>query len=82
MHARLGSDWRMKAVLLNIEGVLYSERAIPRDEIWLRDSDIVIVPKNAVRVIDDAIQLAMTDGLYSIFPFLANGIFFDNVTRL
>lgn len=74
---RRDADWRMKAVLLNIEGVLYGERAIPRDEIWLRDSDIVIVPKNAVRVIDDAIQLAMTDGLYSIFPFLANGVFFD-----
>ena len=36
---------------------------------WLRDSDVVVVPKRAILVVDDAINLIFTRGLYGVVPF-------------
>jgi polysaccharide export outer membrane protein len=65
---RRAEDWRMTATVLNIERALYGGDPAPRNEVWLRDSDVVVVPKTTLRVLDDAIELAFTDGLYGIFP--------------
>ena len=60
--------WRLMATKINIHAALYGKRPCPTDEIWLRDSDIVLVPKSAVLVTDDAVNLLFTRGLYSVFP--------------
>ena len=65
---RRAEDWRLLATKLDIRGGLYGERPIPSDEIWLRDSDIVLVPKAPIQRLDDAIQLVFTRGVYSAFP--------------
>ncbi len=65
---RRAEDWRLLATKLDIRGGLYGERPIPSDEIWLRDSDIVLVPKAPLQRLDDAIQLVFTRGIYSTFP--------------
>ncbi len=80
---RRDDDWRMKAVMLNLTGALYGNCPLPKDEIWLRDSDILLLPQRPIKVIDEAIQLVFTDGFYSMFPFLAfsnNG--FDSLTTI
>ena len=46
---RRAEDWRLLATRLDIRGALYGERPSPSDEIWLRDSDIVVVPKMPIR---------------------------------
>jgi polysaccharide export outer membrane protein len=83
---RRGEDWRLMATMLNIRGGLYGRQPLPKDELWLRDSDIVLVPKSRLRVLDDVIELVFTDGLYAAIPQLIfrDLIFgrFDNVTPL
>jgi polysaccharide biosynthesis/export protein len=65
---RRAEDWRLLATKIDIRGALYGERPSPSDEIWLRDSDIVVIPKMPVARVDDVIELYLTRGLYSAFP--------------
>ncbi len=69
---RRGDDWRMMATLLDIRGALYGKVPCPADEIWINDSDIVVVPKAPIRVFDDYVKLIFTEGLYHIVPFGTN----------
>jgi polysaccharide biosynthesis/export protein len=66
---RRGDDWRLMATLLDVRGALYGKVPTPADEVWLNDSDIVVVPKAPIRVFDDAVALVFTQGLYGIAPF-------------
>ena len=65
---RRGQDWRLLATMVDIRGALYGNRPTPADEIWLNDSDVVVVPKTPILVLDDFVQLVFTRGLYSVFP--------------
>lgn len=65
---RRAEDWRLLATRLDIRGALYGERPAPSDEIWLRDSDVVVVPKMPIRRANDVIELYLTRGVYSAFP--------------
>jgi polysaccharide biosynthesis/export protein len=66
---RRAEDWRLLATKLDIRGALYGERPSPADEIWLRDSDVVVVPKMPIRRAGDAIELYFTRGVYGVLPF-------------
>src|SRR5581483_4653893 len=66
---RRGEDWRLMATMLDIRGALYAKVPTPADEIWINDSDIVVVPKAPLRVFDDYVNLIFTQGIYGIFPF-------------
>jgi polysaccharide export outer membrane protein len=61
--------WRLMATRVCVRPALYNARNLEADDIWLRDSDIVIVPKMPIQVIDDYIQLIFTKGIYGIIPF-------------
>jgi polysaccharide biosynthesis/export protein len=69
---RRAEDWRLIATKLDIRGALFGNRPIPADEIWLRDSDVVIVPKHPILQTDDLINLIFTRGIYGVFPFGAS----------
>ena len=69
---RRAEDWRLLATKIDVRGGLYGERPAPSDEIWLRDSDVVVVPKMPIRRLDDLIELYMTRGVYSAFPIFFN----------
>lgn len=80
---RRGEDWRLMATMVDIRGALYGRRPAPADEIWLNDSDIVVVPKTPIQATDEVIQQYFTAGLYSLFPQYANGQFnFQNFSSL
>ncbi|HEY2760927.1 MAG TPA: polysaccharide biosynthesis/export family protein [Pirellulales bacterium] len=67
---RRGDDWRLMATLVNMQGtMLLNCRPCPCGEIWIDDSDIVMVPKTPVLIADDLINLYFTRGLYSVLPF-------------
>lgn len=80
---RRGDDWRLMATMLDIKGALYGRRPAPADEIWLNDSDIIVVPKTPIQATDDLIGQYFTSGLYSLFPQFAFGQFnFNNFRNL
>jgi polysaccharide export outer membrane protein len=65
---RRAEDWRLIATKIDIQGALWGKRPCPADEIWLRDSDIVVVPKSPILRFDDFVDLYFTRGLYGLFP--------------
>ncbi|MDX1946644.1 MAG: polysaccharide biosynthesis/export family protein [Pirellulaceae bacterium] len=65
---RRGEDWRLLATKLDVRGALYGTRPQPADEIWLRDSDVVVVPKSDLRRFDDLAELVFSQGIYRVFP--------------
>lgn len=76
---RRGDDWRLLATMLDVQGALYAKRPTPADEIWLGDSDVVVVPKGPLLVADDFINLVFTRGIYGVFPF-STSLSFTNLT--
>jgi polysaccharide export outer membrane protein len=72
---RRGDDWRMLATMLDINGAVYARRPAPADEIWLNDSDIIVVPKGPILVANEFIHQFFNQGLYSMFPQFAFGNF-------
>jgi polysaccharide export outer membrane protein len=61
--------WQLMATNVEIHHALFGKRPCPADEIWLRDSDVIVVPKRPIKVADDAIELLFTRGVYAVFPF-------------
>jgi len=65
---RRGPDWRLMATMLDLRGALYARRPVPADDIWLNDSDIILVPKTPIEQADDLIEQVFTRGLYGMVP--------------
>jgi polysaccharide export outer membrane protein len=65
---RRGPDWRLMATMLDLRGALYARRPVPADDIWLNDSDIVLVPKTPIQQVDEVIEQYITRGAYSLVP--------------
>jgi polysaccharide export outer membrane protein len=65
---RRGPDWRLMATMLDLRGALYGRRPVPADDIWLNDSDIVLVTKTPIQQADELIEQLFTRGLYSVVP--------------
>jgi len=68
---RRGDDWRLLATRLDLRGALYGHRPAPADEIWLNDSDIVVVPKSGLLVADNVTNLGFTKGLFGVAHYHA-----------
>jgi polysaccharide export outer membrane protein len=66
---RRGDDWRLMATKLDLRGSLYGHRPCPADEIWLNDSDIVLVPKTGILVAQNVIDLVFKQGVFKVVPF-------------
>lgn len=69
---RRAEDWRLIATRLDIRGALLGKRPCPADEIWLRDSDLVVVPKMPILLANNFIELVFTKGIYGVIPFSAS----------
>ena len=65
---RRDQNWRLMALKLDLQGAVFGKRPHPSDEIWLRDSDIVLVPKRPILRLADAVELYFSRTLYGIFP--------------
>ncbi len=69
---RRGDDWRLMATTVNLHTALGGNNSCPAGEIWLGDSDVVLVPKEAILKTDDFINLVFTRGLYGVIPFTSS----------
>ncbi len=65
---RRDENWNLVATKIDLQGALNGRRPHPSDEIWLRDSDIVLVPKAPIQRFSEAVELYLVRSLYSIFP--------------
>lgn len=65
---RRDEAWRLTATRLDLSGTLFGTRPFPSDEIFLRDSDIIVVPRKPIQRLSEAVDLYLTSTLYSIFP--------------
>lgn len=79
---RRGDDWQMTATMLNIQAPLYGNLNRPVGEIWLSDSDIVIVPKTRILVADEFIELVFTRGIYGVVPVSGIAVNFSKLSTL
>jgi polysaccharide export outer membrane protein len=68
---RRDENWHLMATTVNIRESLLFKKPCPSGEIWLRDSDIVLIPKSPILCADDAINLIFTRGIYGVFPMSA-----------
>ena len=65
---RRDDNWRLMATRLRLCDALLAKQPCPPDEIWLRDSDIVLVPKSALLLADEYIEMLFTRGVYGVLP--------------
>jgi polysaccharide export outer membrane protein len=65
---RRDEHWRLVATKLDLYGAVYGKRPQPSDEIWLRDSDIVIVPKMPIQRVNELVNMYITRTIYSVVP--------------
>jgi len=65
---RRDENWQLMATLINIRGAVYGRDPCPADEIWLRDTDIIVVPKHPILQADEFIELVFTRGIYGVLP--------------
>jgi polysaccharide export outer membrane protein len=68
---RRGDDWRLMATRVDLRGSLYGRRPCPADELWINDSDVVLVPKSGVLVAENIISLVFVQGIFRVVPFHA-----------
>jgi len=68
---RRADDWRLLATMVNLQPALYGHQPCPHGEIWLSDSDVVIVPKGKILMADEFVDLVFTRGIYGVFPLSA-----------
>ena len=78
---RRGDDWRLMATKLDLQKSLWGNRPCPVDEIWVNDSDVILVPKSQMLLVDDFINLVFTRGVYGVLPF-GTSYSFDNFSTL
>ncbi len=68
---RRTEDWGLIATRVNVDAALYAKDATPADDIWLRDSDIIIIPKSNTLQLNEWIELVFTRGIYGVLPVQA-----------
>lgn len=66
---RRADDWRLVATKVDLRGAHLGKDPTPADEIWIRDSDLIIVPKTPTRLTNDFVRQVFTEGIYGVVPF-------------
>jgi polysaccharide export outer membrane protein len=78
---RRDDNWRLVATMVDLRAALRGKTPCPEGEIWLSDSDVVIVPKGPILEATDFIELVFTRGVYGVIPF-STSYAFESLTTL
>jgi len=65
---RRDENWCLKVTKIDIRAPYYGKDPCPTNDVWLRDNDLVIVPKSCILCATDVINLYFTRGIYQVFP--------------
>lgn len=76
---RRAEDWRLVATKLDLRGAHLGKDPTPADEIWVRDSDLIIVPRTPIKLTNDFVRQVFTQGIYGVVPFGGINIQLGNV---
>lgn len=76
---RRAEDWRLVATKLDLRGAHLGKDPTPADEIWVRDSDLIIVPRTPIKLTNDFVRQVFTEGIYGVVPFGGINIQLGNV---
>ena len=79
---RRDQNWRLTATKLDLAGAVFGKRGQPSDDIWLRDNDIVLVPRKPIQRLSEAVNLYLANTLFQIFPQQGGAFNFDDFTPL
>jgi len=66
---RRDENWQLMATRVNLHKALFGKQPCPEGELWLRDSDIVILPKSKIQWTGDLVELIFTRIIYGVAPF-------------
>ncbi len=66
---RRGDSFELYSTLLDLRPAMLGRQAHPCDEIWVRDGDVIIVPRLPIKVLNNFIRMVFTDGIYGVMPF-------------
>lgn len=72
---RRDQNWQLLSTSLDLRGAILGRDSLPRDEIWLQDGDVVVLPSSPIRLFDNFVAQVFTEGIYGIVPF--GGFSFD-----
>lgn len=78
---RRGEDWRLTATVLDLRDALLGRQNCPCAEIWVADSDLIIVPKSRILLFDNFVDLVFVRGAYGMVP-PAVGASFVTLSRI
>ena len=78
---RRDDNWQLVATMVNLRAALRGKTPCPEGEIWLNDSDVIIVPKGPILEATDFIDLVFTRGIYGVMPF-STSFAFESLTTL
>ena len=80
---RRADDWRLQATIVNLKRALLGKQPCPAGEIWVNDSDVVMVPKTTLQWFDNNVDLLFTQGIYRILPFTTSAsVSWTNLTSI
>jgi polysaccharide export outer membrane protein len=65
---RRDDNWRLIATCVDLSSDLKGDCLDQTHDVWLRDGDIVLLPKSTCQRIDDYIDLVLTRGVYGVVP--------------
>jgi len=65
---RRDENWCLKATKIDVRAPLYGQDPCPVNDVWLRENDLVLVPKSRILCATDVINLYFTRGVYAVFP--------------
>lgn len=65
---RRTENWGLIATTLDLQEALLGKDGCPANEIWLRDSDIVLLPKTHLLLTSNFLELIFSRGIYQIIP--------------
>ncbi len=77
-------DWAMIATMVDLYDPIIKGAApcAPVQDLWVADSDIVIVPKTKILVFNEFVELVFTRGVYGVVPFQGVSIGFAKTSTL
>lgn len=78
---RRDENWCLMATIVDIEEALRGQTPCPAGEIWLNDSDVVVVPKSQIQEANDFVDQVFTRGVYGALPF-STSVSFTNLGAL
>jgi polysaccharide export outer membrane protein len=75
-------EWNLMATVLDIRAALFARERCPAGEIWLADSDVIVVPQGRILQMDNVINLVFTRGVYGVVPFQGVNVNFAKLGTL